>query len=104
MLQGVRTICDVVVAKGACYGPQRWLLWLLSRGMIQRVLRLLQALTEAHQEDVVATMVSVRRQESCDGYRGQPRTNMVLCWLQGLPIDHRDGFCGHSFRHRLRVL
>ena len=103
MLQGLRTICDVV-ATGACYGSQRWLLRLLSRGMIQRVLRLLQALTEAHQEDVVATMVSVRRKESFDGYRGQPRTNMVLWWIQGLPIDHKDGFCGQSYRHRSRVL
>ena len=29
---------------------------------------------------------------------------MVLWWLQGLPIDHKDGFCDHSVRHRLRVL
>ena len=104
MLQGLRTICDAVVATGVCYGPQRWLLRLLSRIMIQRVLRLLQAYTEAHKEGVVATMVSVRSKESCDGYRGQLRTNMVLWWLQGLPIDHKDGFCGHSVRQRLRVL
>ena len=70
MLQGLRTICDAVVATGVCYGPQRWLLRLLSRIMVQRVLRLLQAYTEAHKEGVVATMVSVRRKESCDGYRG----------------------------------
>ena len=25
-------------------------------------------------------------------------------WLQGLPIDHKDSFCGHLVRHRLRVL
>ena len=31
MLQGLRTICDAVVATGVCYGPQRWLLRLLSR-------------------------------------------------------------------------
>ena len=42
VLQGLRTICDAVVATGVRYGPQRWLLRLLSRGMIQRVLRLLQ--------------------------------------------------------------
>ena len=53
---------------------------------------------------MLATMVSVRRKESCDGYRGQLSTNMVLWWLQGLPIDNHDGFCGHSVRHRLRVL
>ena len=29
---------------------------------------------------------------------------MVLWWLQGLPIDHKDGVCGHSVRNRLRVL
>ena len=52
----------------------------------------------------MATIVSVRRKEPCDGYRGQLRTNMVLLWLQGLPIDHKDGFYGHSVRHRLRVL
>ena len=60
--------------------------------------------TEAHHEGVLATIVSVRRKESCDGYMGQLRANMVLLWLQGLPIDHKDGFCGHSVRHRLRVL
>ena len=49
-------------------------------------------------------MVSVRRKESCDGYRGQLRTNMVPSWLHGFPIDQKDGFCGHSVRHRLRVL
>ena len=43
MLQGLRTIYDAVVATGVCYGPQMWLLRLLSRGRIQRVLRLLQA-------------------------------------------------------------
>ena len=32
-------------------------------------------------------MVGVRRKESCDGYRGQLRKNMVLWWLQGLPIE-----------------
>ena len=53
---------------------------------------------------MVASIVSVRCKESCDGNRGQLRTNMVLWWLQGLPIDHKDGFCGHSIRHRLRVL
>ena len=42
VLQGLRTVCDAVVATGVCYGPQRLLLRLLSRGMIQRVLRLLQ--------------------------------------------------------------
>ena len=47
----------------------------------------------------MANMVSVRRTESCDGYRGQLRTNMVPWWLQGLPIDQKDGFCGHSVRH-----
>ena len=52
----------------------------------------------------MATMVSVRRKESYGGYGGQLRTNMVLWWLQRLPIDHKDGFCGHSVRHRLRVL
>ena len=52
----------------------------------------------------MATMVSVRCKESCDGYRGQLRTNMALWWLQGLPFKHKDGFCGHSVRHRLRVL
>ena len=52
----------------------------------------------------MATMVSVRRKEFCDGNRGQLRTNMVSWWLQGFPIDHTDGFCGHSVRHRLRVL
>ena len=52
----------------------------------------------------MATMVRVQRKESCDGYMGQLRTNMVLRWLQGLPFDHNDGFCGHSVRHRLRVL
>ena len=25
-------------------------------------------------------------------------------WLQGLPIDHKDSFCGHLVRHRLKVL
>ena len=49
-------------------------------------------------------MVSVRPKESCDGYRGQLRTNLVLWWLPGLPIDHKDGFSGLSVRHRLRVL
>ena len=48
----------------------------------------------------MATMVCVRRKESCDGYR----VNMVLWWLQGLLIDHKDSFCGHLVRHRLRVL
>ena len=52
----------------------------------------------------MATMVRVQRKESCDGNRGQLRISMVLWWLQGLPIDHKDGFCGHSVRHRLRVL
>ena len=52
----------------------------------------------------MATMVSVQRKESCDGYRGQLGTNMVPWWLQGFPIDHKDGFCGPSVRHRLRVL
>ena len=42
VLQGLRTVCDAVVATGVCYGPQRLLLRLVSRGMIQRVLRLLQ--------------------------------------------------------------
>ena len=46
----------------------------------------------------MATMVSICRKESCDGYRGQLRTNMVLWWLQGLPIDHKDGFCGYMDR------
>ena len=46
----------------------------------------------------MATMVSVRRKESCDGYRGQLRTYMVLWWLQGLPIDHKDAFCGYMDR------
>ena len=49
-------------------------------------------------------MVSIRRKESFDGYRGQLRTNMVLWWLQGLHIVHKDGFCGHSVRHGFRVL
>ena len=40
----------------------------------------------------MTTMVGVRRKESCDGYKGQLRTNMVLWWLHGLPIDHKDGF------------
>ena len=53
---------------------------------------------------MLATMVSVRRKGSCDGYRGQLRTNMLLLWLQGLSIDHKDGFIGYSVRHRLRVL
>ena len=37
----------------------------------------------------MATVVSVRRKESCDGYRGQQllRTNMVLWWVQGFSID-----------------
>ena len=26
---------------------------------------------------------------------------MVLWGLQGLPINHKDGFCGQSVRHRL---
>ena len=52
----------------------------------------------------MATMVCIQRKESCDGYRDQLRTNMVLWCLQGLPIDHKDGFCGYSVRHRLRVL
>ena len=43
MLQGLMTICDAVVATGICYRPQRWLFMLLSRGMIQRMLRLRQA-------------------------------------------------------------
>ena len=47
----------------------------------------------------MATMVSVRRKESCDGYKGQLRTYMVLWWIKGLPIDHKDVFCGHSVRH-----
>ena len=84
-----------LVATRVCYGPQRWLLRLLSRGIMQRVLRLLEEKTEAHQEGVVATIVSVRRKGSCDGDRDQLRTNMVLWWLQGLPIDHIDGFCGY---------
>ena len=52
----------------------------------------------------MAAMVSIRRKESFDGYRGQLRTNMVSWWLQGFRIDHKDGFCGHSVRYRLRVL
>ena len=47
---------------------------------------------------MVATMLSVQRNASCDGYRGQLRTNMVLWRLQGLPIDHKDGFCGYMYR------
>ena len=44
VLEGLRTICDTVVSTGfAMYHKCRWLLRLLSRGMIQRVLRLLQA-------------------------------------------------------------
>ena len=52
----------------------------------------------------MATVVSVQRKGSCDGYRGQLRTNMVLWSLHGLHIDHKDCFCGHWVRHRLRVL
>ena len=43
-------------------------------------------------------MVGVRRKGFYDGYRSQLRTNMVLLWLQGLPIDHKDGFCGYMDR------
>ena len=46
----------------------------------------------------MATVISIRRKECCDGYRGQLRTNMVLLWLHKLAEDHKGGFCGHSFR------
>ena len=52
----------------------------------------------------MATMVSVLRKESCDGYRGQLRTNMVTWWPQEFPFDQKNGFCGHSVRHRLSLL
>ena len=65
--------------------------------MMQRVLQWLQELTQAHQEAVVATAVSVGRSV----YRGQLRSIREMWWLQGLAKNHKS-FCDHSVGHRLQ--